>query len=113
MIGFINRRSLADMHVKSPNPGASQLCAFTLVLFFAGLCMSGPSTAAINAWSWIGPPGGSATELQLDRADPSRIVAKAGGIITSSDGGATWTDAYFEGTRIKAGLIAPAKSRIY
>ena len=91
-------------HLTSRLPAATALALFVLVSAVAN-----GAFAATNAWSFIGPAGGDVQQLEIDRADASRMIAVAGeGVIVSSDGGSTWSDTYFQGRRLLSGVVSTA-----
>ncbi len=63
----------------------------------AVLCAAGASSAsaalgAVDEWSSIGPPGGEVHALAIDHLTPTTVYAATfGGVLKSTNGGATWT----------------------
>ncbi|MBK8741967.1 MAG: hypothetical protein IPM02_21750 [Betaproteobacteria bacterium] len=82
--------------------------------FIMFLATSGLGHAGNNHWSWIGPFGGNISSLKFDPANPSNALAVAfSGVIYSRDGGSTWNDAYYQGRRLLANVIAVGPARYY
>ncbi|NWG76061.1 MAG: hypothetical protein HXY24_15920, partial [Rubrivivax sp.] len=68
------------------------LLIFPGVIFILGLLAAGPSPAADNEWTWLGPYGGKINTLAVDPQTPSTIYAGTDvGIFKSTDGGTNWT----------------------
>lgn len=85
------------------------VACLTLCLLFVGSA----AHAGNNAWTRIGPPGGAVTALEFDPADPSVVVALAGEVVISRDGGTTWSTAYSAGSTVRGRLLAFSRGRIY
>lgn len=73
------------------------------------------SALAASAWTPLGPPGGNVYALVADPSAPGTLYASVhgGGILKTTDGGATWTvsSQTMRGWSVHALAIAPARPR--
>ena len=86
-----------------PRIAKRELAFFAAAGAFVLAGFAGPAAAAVDAWSSIGPFGGSVKAIAIDSQNPSTLYAVSqvvGGVFKTTNGGAQWA-------RISAGMTDP------